>query len=206
MKAFQLSVDTGPLKNAWRKKLWKPFSCLSPTHFVCCRVRVAPKRYWTAVFFLGGTQLLNSQSVTVNNPAYRSFNAGAVLLIRRDLMGIRKPETGRFRIFFSGHWSRNGVATCHFFHTVSGFRTAATLWSSGIRILVPNWSNKMKPNISTTIEQKEFLKVLTVKLIQLDSCWAAEPLCTQLTVNKKFKKFKIWALIFFWKSSNTEKL
>ncbi len=42
----------------------------------------------------------------------------------RDLMGILHPETGNrpFPDFFSGHWSRNRVATCHFFHTVSGFR------------------------------------------------------------------------------------
>ena len=76
---------------------------------------------------------------------------------------IRKPELGCFPDSFSGHWSRNRVPTCHFFHTVSGFRTTATLWASGIRILVPNRVNEIEPNISTTIEQKKILKVLMVK-------------------------------------------
>ena len=83
--------------------------------------------------------------------------------LRRDLMAIRKPELGCFPDSFSGHWSRNRVPTCHFFHRVSGFRTTATLWASGIRILVPNRVNEIEPNISTTIEQKKILKVLMVK-------------------------------------------
>jgi hypothetical protein len=36
---------------------------------------------------------------------------------------------------FSEHWSRNLVATCHFFHPVSVFRTETALWPSKNR----NW-------------------------------------------------------------------
>jgi hypothetical protein len=76
-------------------------------------------------------------------------------------MGIH-PETGKrpFPDFFSGHWSRNRVGHMSLFSSVSGFRTAATLWSSGIRILVPNWVKQDETKHQYYIEQKEFLKVL----------------------------------------------
>jgi hypothetical protein len=95
--------------------------------------------------------------------------------IRRDLMGIRKPENGPFRIFFPDTGAGIGWPHVTFFirFPVSGQQRPCGHPESGFWSLTG--SNKMKPNISTTIEQKEFLKVLTVKLIQLDSCWVAEP-------------------------------
>jgi hypothetical protein len=42
------------------------------------------------------------------------------------------PEIGNGLIscYFSEHWSRKLVTTCHFFHLVSGFRTKTALWPS----------------------------------------------------------------------------
>ena len=41
------------------------------------------------------------------------------------------PETGNVLNsgFFSEHWSRKWVATCHFFQPFSGFRRTRALWS-----------------------------------------------------------------------------
>ena len=50
--------------------------------------------------------------------------------VRRDLVAIRKPERAIFPVVLSGHWSRNTVATCHFFHLTCDFQSRSPQWPS----------------------------------------------------------------------------
>ena len=50
--------------------------------------------------------------------------------LRRDLVAIRKPERAIFPVVLSGHWSRNTVATCHFFHLTCDFQPTSPQWPS----------------------------------------------------------------------------